>query len=136
MYPTSTDKKQPVSSFHHLKYITRALENYYHPSNSGHWSQNLSFFLNSLANAFSEKLAVEAHPDCKIADNLRITKEMTVEFVKLLTGICFLSMFSKQQTSVGLSHSTLKCLAWIEPDLAFPELLERVYGGLETLTEV
>jgi proteasome activator subunit 4 len=46
-----------------------------------------------------------------------------------------MALFGKDGRAVTNVCSALNQLAWIEPDLVLPELLERVYPSLESLTE-
>lgn len=64
-----------------------------------------------------------------------MTPELRKAFVYTIRPVVFLSLFGKDQYSVSASQSALKSLVWLEPDLVFPGLLERIYPSLETLTE-
>lgn len=44
-------------------------------------------------------------------------------------------MFSKDTLSLGFAQACLRQLAFLEPDLVMPELLERAYNGLEVVNE-
>jgi len=44
-------------------------------------------------------------------------------------------MFSKDPISTGLAQNALRSLAFMEPALVMPDLLERAYGGLEVVNE-
>jgi len=44
-------------------------------------------------------------------------------------------MFSKDPLSTGLAQGALRSLAFLEPALVMPDLLERAYGGLEVVNE-
>ena len=53
----------------------------------------------------------------------------------IMRPVLYLSMFGKDQFILSASLASLRYLAWLEPSLIFPGLLERVYPSLETLTE-
>ncbi|CAG8556307.1 650_t:CDS:10, partial [Racocetra fulgida] len=86
----------------------------------------------------------EHKPECKTSESRRLTPDLKRQFVLILRGVTFLSMFGKDPLSVGSSQAALKYLACyalnffagLEPSLIFPGLLGRVYPSLETLTEV
>jgi proteasome activator subunit 4 len=44
-------------------------------------------------------------------------------------------MFSKDPLSMGLAQGALRSLAFLEPALVMPDLLERAYSGLEVVNE-
>lgn len=45
-------------------------------------------------------------------------------------------MFSKDAIAMSYANATLKHLSMLEPELVMPQLLERAYGGLESINEV
>ena len=46
-----------------------------------------------------------------------------------------LAMFCKDPVSPAYSQAALRAMAYLEPNLIMPELLERAYGGLEVVNE-
>jgi proteasome activator subunit 4 len=118
-----------------LSDMIQATELYYHPSNHGSWSYLLTAFARHLAQEFLKRWREEQEDDCKTPQHRRLTVELRKEFVLILRPVTYLSMFGKDQYTVGASQSTLKYLSWLEPGLIFPGLLERIYPSLETLTE-
>ncbi|KAL1919118.1 uncharacterized protein VTP21DRAFT_2500 [Calcarisporiella thermophila] len=134
IFPVSSNEVE--CTMKHLSNLIQAVESYFHPSNSGRWTSNLTRFLYGLANEFLVRWRKE-HEDvnCTTPSERRLTPEIRHEFVATLRGITFLGMFGKDTSVVENVHKTLKCLAWLEPSLIFPGLLERVYPSLETLTE-
>lgn len=118
-----------------LSDMIQATELYYHPSNHGAWSYMLTAFARHLAQEFLKRWREEQEEDCTTPRNRRLTSDLRKEFVLILRPVTYLSMFGKDQYTVGASQSTLKYLSWLEPGLIFPGLLERIYPSLETLTE-
>jgi proteasome activator subunit 4 len=118
-----------------LSDLIQAIELYYHPSNHGSWSYLLTTFARHLATEFLKRWREEQEEDCNTPKEFRLTEKLRKEFVLILRPVTYLSMFGKDQYTVGASQSTLKHLAWLEPSLIFPGLLERIYPSLETLTE-
>ncbi|CAO3588698.1 unnamed protein product [Absidia cylindrospora] len=115
--------------------LIQAVELYFHPSNHGTWSYILTTFVRHLAFEFLKRWRLEQEDDCNIPSHRRLTPALCREFVLILRPVVFLSMFGKDQYTVGASQTTIKYLSWIEPKLIFPTLLERIYPSLETLTE-
>lgn len=65
----------------------------------------------------------------------RLTPAIRKAFVLTLRTPALLAMFSKDPVSMGLAQSALRSLAFMEPALVMPDLLERAYGGLEVVNE-
>ncbi|CAG8507014.1 6948_t:CDS:10 [Ambispora gerdemannii] len=134
MFPQPDDPSKE-SSLNHLANLIQATESYYHPSNFGRWTFSIVRFLQFLGYEFLKRWRDEQKPECTTPSYRRLTTEIRHEFVLILRNVTFLSMFGKDALSIGASHAALKYLAWLEPTLIFPSLLERVYPSLETLTE-
>ncbi|KAI7863239.1 hypothetical protein BDF14DRAFT_1734412 [Spinellus fusiger] len=115
--------------------LIQASELYFHPSNHGHWSYQLSFFICYLAHEFVKRWKEEQEQDCKTPMECRFTPHMRKTFVLLLRPVIYLSLFGKDQYIVLASQAAITSLSWLEPDLVFPGLFERIYPSLETLTE-
>ncbi len=133
------------SSFPHLKKLIHILENFLHPSNHGQWTPTLTRFVSGLASCFLSRMRrgtcysfyfLEKDPLEHIPVSHHLTCDVKKEFVELLRQPVFLAMFGKDGNSRSYAHNALKSLAWIEPDIILPPLLERIYPALETLTEV
>ncbi|KAJ3037851.1 hypothetical protein HDV00_001266 [Rhizophlyctis rosea] len=138
IYPPSVANgglSYPSRSMEHLATMIRSIESYFHPSNSGRWTYQLARFIQVLSSEFLRRLRKEEQPDCKTPGNLRITRAQSEEFVLTIRGVALSAMFGKDQIAVLSIHGALKCLAWIQPKLIIPALLERIYPALETLTE-
>ncbi|KAI8099232.1 uncharacterized protein BX664DRAFT_272366 [Halteromyces radiatus] len=133
MIPEHNDKQ--VYTMTLLADLIQATELYFHPSNHGTWSYVLTTFVRHLAYEFLKRWRYEHEEDCVIPQERRLTRALCREFVLILRPVTFLSMFGKDQFTVGASQTTIKYLTWIEPSLIFPGLLERIYPSLETLTE-
>jgi len=65
----------------------------------------------------------------------RLTPEIRRNFIKILRTPALLAMFSKDSLSMSYAQAALRTMALLEPTLIMPELLERVYGGLESVNE-
>ncbi len=102
MYPSSSSQSNTMQqhpghldSLGRLISLIRAVDNYYHPSNSGRWSKNLALFMESLGGEFLKRIRWEQQTECTIPLHLRITEEMKRQFVNVIKNIAFLSMFGK-----------------------------------------
>ncbi|KAJ2796982.1 Proteasome activator BLM10, partial [Coemansia furcata] len=67
--------------------------------------------------------------------DMRLTRRMCRRFVISLRTLAMLLLFSKSEDSISMSHSTLKHLAEVEPDLIFVPLLETLYTAIDSVTE-
>ncbi|CAG8434329.1 1354_t:CDS:10 [Diversispora eburnea] len=131
--PSGNQKEESVLTY--LGDMIQATESFYHPSNFGRWTFSIVRFLQFLGWEFLKRWTDEHKPECKTPMSRRLTPELRRQFVLILRGVTFLSMFGKDPLSVGSSQAALKYLSWLEPSLIFPGLLERVYPSLVTLTE-
>ncbi|KAG9300251.1 hypothetical protein G9A89_011324 [Geosiphon pyriformis] len=134
IFPTTAHPNEE-STLTQLGNLIQAIESFYHPSNYGRWTFSIVRFLQFLGYEFFKRWRDEQKLECKTPQHRRLTPELRREFVLTLRNVTFLSMFGKDALSIGASHAALKYLAWLEPSLIFPGLLERVYPSLETLTE-
>ncbi|KAF9434968.1 hypothetical protein BGZ76_007123 [Entomortierella beljakovae] len=131
-----SEKEDPKSStLAHFSNLIQANESFFHPSNSGQWTYPLSLFLQWLSWKYLDRIRDEESPDCKTPQELRLTPELNRKFVEIVKGVTFLMMFSKDIRAVSQNTRTLKHLAWIEPSLIIPGVLQRAYPSLESLTE-
>ncbi|KAK3822755.1 MAG: hypothetical protein J3Q66DRAFT_424160 [Benniella sp.] len=133
--PISESESPETSSLTHLSDFIQATESFFHPSNSGPWSIELSSFLKSLAWEYLNRLKEEELPTCTTPQGLRLTPELSNRFVEIIKGVTFQMMFSKDQRALSQNNTTLRSLAWIAPKLIIPGVLERAYPSLESLTE-
>ncbi|OAD04967.1 hypothetical protein MUCCIDRAFT_139775 [Mucor lusitanicus CBS 277.49] len=130
-----TDRKGHLYALSLLSDFIQATELYFHPSNHGMWSWWLTFFLRYLTSTFLSRWKEEQKEDCTTPQHRRLTPGIRREFVLTLRSVLYISMFGKDHAVVTLSQGSIKNLAWLEPGLIFPGLLERIYPSLETLTE-
>ncbi|TFY56124.1 hypothetical protein EVJ58_g7830 [Rhodofomes roseus] len=119
----------------HLDKLITSTESYFHPSNQGFWSLILTMFLHRLTAEFSKRWQEEQEPTCKTPITRRLTLDMRRAFVTTLRTAALLSMFSKDPFTMGYAQASLRSLAFIEPKLIMPDLLERAYNGLEVVNE-
>lgn len=65
----------------------------------------------------------------------RLTPAIKRQFVLIMRTPALLAMFSKDPISMSFAQGALRILALLEPALVMPEILERAYGGLESINE-
>lgn len=117
-----------------VKFVA-STEGFFHPSNSGSWTNDLSAFLKYIVFDFNKRWHEEEQPDCKTPKHRRLTRNMRRELVKSLRTVCLLAMFSQDNTTVSNIQSALKSMSVMEPDLILGPILERAFPALESLVE-
>lgn len=93
-------------------------------------------FLYRCCSEFSARWNDEQLPTCKTPVSQRLTTGIKAAFVEVMRTPALLSMFSKDAIAMSYANATLKHLSMLEPELVMPQLLERAYGGLESINEV
>ncbi|KAJ3061377.1 hypothetical protein HDU98_002714 [Podochytrium sp. JEL0797] len=125
----------PTNTLTLLQTFLQASESYFHPSNHGAWSVKLASLLHHLSVLFLKRWRKESLPECSTPLSLRLTPDIKREFVESVQTCAFLSMFSKDARAVNEANGAIKSLAYLEPGLVLPKVLERVFPALQTLTE-
>ncbi|KAI0322289.1 hypothetical protein OF83DRAFT_1094493 [Amylostereum chailletii] len=115
--------------------LIASTESFFHPSNSGAWTADLSAFIKYVAYEFNKRWHEEQKPDCKTPKHRRLTPAMKRELVHCLRTVALIAMFSEDSTTVSNISSCLKWMSLMEPDLILYPILERAVPALETLTE-
>lgn len=60
---------------------------------------------------------------------------MKRSFVLTLRTPCFLAMFSKDLVSASLAQVAIRGLAFLDPQLVMPQMVEKAADGLEAINE-
>ncbi|KAG8866672.1 hypothetical protein FRC20_007837 [Serendipita sp. 405] len=118
-----------------LSKLIMSCESFFHPTNSGNWTGDLTAFVKYIVFEFNKRWHEELQPDSKVPKARRLTPLMRRELVRCLRTVCLLSIFSSDSTTTGNVQSALKSMISMEPDLILPSILERAVEALETLTE-
>ncbi|EFI28576.1 membrane protein [Coprinopsis cinerea okayama7 len=128
-----------------LARLIASTESFFHPSNSGSWTGDLTAFIKYVVYEFNKRWSTctssfirwheEQKPDCKTPKHRRLTKLMKRELVKSLRTVTLLAMFSQDSTTVSNVQSCLKSMSVLEPDLILEPILERAVPSLEALVE-
>ncbi|KAF2089335.1 hypothetical protein K490DRAFT_37416 [Saccharata proteae CBS 121410] len=132
--PKCLDK--PDSVLANLEGLIQAVETFYHPSNSGHWTKTLSQLVYYLADFFLMRWNRERSGEMEVPEERQLNDEVKRRFVLCLRDVIFMGIFAKSGTAINFSLSTLQCLANLEPDLILPGALQRIYPAMQGLVEV
>ncbi|KAF8898398.1 hypothetical protein BD779DRAFT_1607219 [Infundibulicybe gibba] len=118
-----------------LARLIASTESFFHPSNSGAWTADLSAFIKYIVYDFNRRWHEEELPTCKTPMHRRLTRTMKRELVKSLRTVALLAIFSPDPTTVVNIQSCLKSMSVMEPDLILDPILERAVPSLEALVE-
>ncbi|KAF9459432.1 hypothetical protein BDZ94DRAFT_1312356 [Collybia nuda] len=118
-----------------LDRLITSTESFFHPSNSGPWTNSLTAFLQRLTAEFNKRINEEDIEACRTPIGSRLTPAIRRTFVSILRTPALLAMFSKDPTCMSYAQGSLRSLALLEPAMIMPDLLERAYGGLEIVNE-
>ncbi|KAI0762664.1 ARM repeat-containing protein [Fomes fomentarius] len=118
-----------------LDKLITSVESFFHPSNYGVWSLNLTHFVQRLMAEFAKRWKDEQQAYCKTPVTRRLTPEIRRSFIFILRTPVLLSMFSKDPFTISYSQAAMRSMALLEPNLVMPEILERAYSGLEVVNE-
>ncbi|KZT19390.1 hypothetical protein NEOLEDRAFT_1142177 [Neolentinus lepideus HHB14362 ss-1] len=118
-----------------LAKLIASTESFFHPTNSGSWTADLSAFIKYIVYDFNKRWHEEQDPECKTPRNRRLTRDMKRELVQCLRTVALLAMFSQDSTTVSNIQSCLKSMSVMEPDLILFPILERAIPSLESLVE-
>ncbi|RPD81724.1 hypothetical protein L226DRAFT_527984 [Lentinus tigrinus ALCF2SS1-7] len=115
--------------------LIASTESFFHPTNSGNWTNDLSAFVKYIVYDFNKRWYEEQQPDCKTPTHRRLTREIRRELVKSLRTVSLLAMFSQDSSTVSNIQSCMKSMSIMEPDLILHPVLERAVPALEALVE-
>ncbi|KAI0308000.1 hypothetical protein B0F90DRAFT_1813347 [Multifurca ochricompacta] len=116
--------------------LIASTESFFHPSNSGAWTADLTAFIKYVAYEFNKRWHEEQRLNCKTPMHHRLTRGMKRELVKSFRTVALLAMFSEDSTTANNISSCLKWMSLMEPDLILYPILERAVPSLEALVEV
>lgn len=116
-----------------LAKFVQATESYFHPSNWGVWQVQLASLVQHLTWEFARRCKEEERADCRTPASVRLTPAIKAEFVRTLRTVCLLSMFAKDPLTILAAQTSLKRMAYLQPELIVPAVLERAFTSLEAL---
>nr|CAD7394947.1 unnamed protein product [Timema cristinae] len=120
----------------YLNKFMKTLESYFHPANFGHWLLKLKDFLRKLPYCFVLRVNFERYKktwETQVPDSHKLTEDDITSFVESVQPVAMQAMFSKLGAT-DVIHA-LQHLATLRPSLIIPQVIERMYANLETLTE-
>jgi hypothetical protein len=125
-----------MSKLHHL--ICGPLKSFFHPTQTGHWSENLSKLIHNLSLHYLDRLhlATMNLKDSTTHEKTFFSSQgMHKYFVELLVEPTAQLLFHRQSRS-SLSRQTLRNLVTIYPPVLLPVLYEHLYPSLLSLNAV
>lgn len=125
------------SAQHQLSKFLGAIESYLHPANSGKWVGAISEIVVQLPKYLFDRLVYERykpHPWKKrTPEEHRLTENCLTLFVESYKPIALQAMYSRM--SAIDTGKIFKHLADLRPELIIPDVIDRVYATLDSLTE-
>lgn len=124
------------SAQRYLDKFMMALESYFHPANFGRWVVKLSELLSKLPLCFVQRVNFERYKkltwETPVPDSHKLTEDDITKFVLSIKHVAMQAMFSKMgfEVSQAMQH-----LATLRPELIIPDIVESVYGNLETVVQ-
>ncbi|KAL8654829.1 MAG: hypothetical protein Q9226_003276 [Calogaya cf. arnoldii] len=119
-----------------LEGLIQAVETFFHPSNSGGWTKTLHQLVYYLADFFVMRWNRENSGEMGLPEERKLNEPLKRRFVLCLREVVFMGIYSKSGTAMNFALSTLQSLAFLEPDLILPGVLQRIYPSLQGLVEV
>ncbi|KAK0164442.1 hypothetical protein PV328_003071 [Microctonus aethiopoides] len=121
----------------HLMNFLKSIETYFHQANGGPWIEKLMDLLTRLAVEFISRLHRERYGKrtwkTPIPDDYKLTDDDVDAFVKCMMPPTMTAMFGR--ISVNSACRVFQRLATMRPNMVIPEVLERLYSTLDSLTE-
>lgn len=122
------------------KYLTKflgAIESYLHPANMGKWVNSISEIVVQLPKYLFDRLILERYKPHTwkkpVPTAHKLTEECLTAFVESMKPIAFQAMYSRMGAAdVG---KIFKHLSDLRPEMIIPDVVERVYSTLDSLTE-
>ncbi|KAK9322447.1 hypothetical protein V1517DRAFT_323487 [Lipomyces orientalis] len=125
----------PDSTLRGLQGLIQCVETFFHPSNSGSWTKQLTQLVQSLTDFFVLRWNREQSGELDVPPERRLTAEVRREFVLTLKDVVFMGIHSKSSSGAMNSQAALQCLAMLEPDIILPTALAQSYPSLQGLVE-
>ena len=119
-----------------LEGLMQAVETFFHPSNTGSWTKNLSQLVFYLADFFVMRWNRERSGEMAVPKERKLSDSIKRRFVLCLREVTFLGIYAKSGTAISYSMSSLQSLAFLEPKLILPGALQRIYPSMTGLEEV
>jgi proteasome activator subunit 4 len=113
-----------------LESLLQAIEIFFHPSNSGEWTRNLSQLTYCLTDFFVMRWNHERNGKAEVPEDRRLNDIIKTRFVLCLREITFMGIYAKSNIAMDFSLSSLKSLAYLKPNLILLGALQRIYPSM------
>ncbi|XP_012258033.2 proteasome activator complex subunit 4B-like [Athalia rosae] len=125
------------SAQEYLNKFLKTVESYFHPANYGQWLSKLRKLLNKLPFYFILRLHKERYGkqtwEQPVPTAFKLTDDDVDNFVKSIKPVAMAAMFGRMG---GMdAGQALQHLATMRPNLIIPDVLERLYSVLDSVTE-
>lgn len=127
---------RPGSILSNLEGMMESIDTFFHPSNSGNWTDTLAQTVYHLIDFFVMRWNREQTGEIDTPPERRINDELKSRFVRSLREVVFMGLFSKRSKPLNYYFSAIQGLAYLEPNLVLPGALQRFYPSLQGLVEV
>lgn len=121
----------------HLEKFLKTIETYLHQANIGPWIDGLKDFLSKLTSHFVTRLHNERYKkktwQRTTPDSHKLNDNDVDAFVKCMMPVAMTAMFG--HTNAVATSKVFRHLATIRPNLVIPDVLERLYLTLDSVTE-
>ncbi|XP_020109753.1 proteasome activator subunit 4-like isoform X2 [Ananas comosus] len=127
--------KPQGSAQEYFERLANLLEQYYHPSNEGHWTDSLTYFLWHLVITFQKRLQHELHNtnNC-IPEEFCLGKLERASFVNVVLKLIAHGQYSKDEDLSDTVTFVTSILSYVEPSLVLPFIASRFEMALQTMT--
>ncbi|XAR56842.1 hypothetical protein NMG60_11037463 [Bertholletia excelsa] len=123
------------SAQQHFEKLVNLLEQYYHPSNGGRWTQSLDRFLFYLVITFEKRLQHEKKNEYGSKQGeLCLGPSERASFVNAMLKFIDRGQYSKNEHLSETVATATSILSYVEPSLVLPFLSSRFHMALETMT--
>ncbi|XP_063231181.1 proteasome activator complex subunit 4-like isoform X2 [Bacillus rossius redtenbacheri] len=121
----------------YLDKFLKDLDSYFHPANFGPWHAKLKELLRKLPVSFVGRLHSERIKKLRwqtpVPDSHKLTEDDITRFVESMAPVAMRAMFSRLG-STDVSEALLN-LAMLRPGLIVPQVVDRMYTNLGSMTE-
>lgn len=113
--------------------LLQSIQSYFHPSNTGKWTNSLSVLISELARYYGIRRGKEYRGEVSYGKKNYLSADNKL-FVQSLQSICMTAMYSKSGSLVTSSLRCLRHLSYWHSDIIFPSLLAQSEFALTDVT--
>ncbi|KAJ4811141.1 Proteasome activator complex subunit 4 [Rhynchospora pubera] len=128
---------KPSSSAHqYFQMLVEKLEQYFHPSNEGDWTDSLDSFLWYLVTFFKKRLSCEISYINKRKYDIHLGRSERERFVKTVLRLMEKGQYSKNEDLTNTVTEAVSILSYVEPSWILPFISSRFHLAHETTTAI